>query len=478
MSQVKSRIVATIGPASRTPDVLRRFADEGVDVIRFNLSHGDREAHDAALKNVRGTATPGSISMAVLADLCGPKIRVTDIDETKQQVEAGDACEIVRDLETGTARRFGTNLPAIVDEVDVGERVLIDDGSVRLIVTEKGADKLVCRCEVGGDISSRKGVNLPDSSLSLPSLTEKDYDDLRWAVARRMDFIALSFVRSGDDIERLRHAIEQAGGEQPIVAKIETPHAIRAIDEIIEAAQVILVARGDLGVEMDVWRVPMLQKDIVMRCRRAGKPAIIATQMLHSMVDHPTPTRAEVSDVANAVLDGADALMLSGETAVGRYPVAAVQMLNRVATEAEGRRGVAGGQGLDILDPNLRVGHRTDPTSAAVARSAALVAHDVQAKLIIVWCRTGRTARWLSKYQLPQSIAGLATSEAVCHSLALSSGVDAILIDASTLTSDNQWPALRDSLTLRYDLSPGDPVVVVGDPKRPAARSSISLHVV
>lgn len=474
---IKTRIVATIGPASRSPEILRRFADEGVDVIRFNLSHGSRDEHNAALRTVRQTPGPGDLPLATLADLCGPKIRVTQIDDAHRKIEVGETCEIVRVLENGTAQRFGTNTPAIVDEVEVGHRVLIDDGAVRLRVIEKTADALRCRCDAGGEIASRKGVNLPDTDLSMPSLTEKDHDDLRWAVASRFAFIALSFVRRADDIHELRHAIEQAGGDQPIVAKVETPQAIHALDDIIEAADVILVARGDLGVELDVWRVPLLQKDMVTRCRRAGKPVIIATQMLHSMVQSPSPTRAEVSDVANAVLDGADALMLSGETAVGKYPVQAVEMLNRVAAEAEAHRGVVVGHG-DILDPELRVGHRTDSVTSAVARSAALVAHDAQARLIAVWCRTGRTARWLSKYQLPQSIVGLAGSESVCHELALSYGVEPIRIDPDRVRADDWWPGLCALLASRYILAPGDPVVVVGDPRRPSARSSISLHVV
>jgi pyruvate kinase len=475
---IKTKIVATVGPASSTPAMLRHFIDEGVDVVRLNMSHGSHEDHQRALDALRGVVTDLGSHTAIMADLCGPKVRTGAIDPQQAEIIPGATCTIVRHAAQGTAARFATNYPELIDDVEIGHRILIDDGRICLRAVDKDSGALICTCEVGGMLGTRKGVNVPDSDLSLSSLTEKDRADLDWAITNELDYVALSFVRNAEGVRLLRAAVDQAGSDMPIVAKIETPQAIAALASIIEAADAILVARGDLGVEMDVWRIPMLQKDMVDRCRRAGKPVIIATQMLHSMVHQPTPTRAEVSDVANAVLDGADAVMLSAESAVGRYPIEAIAMMNRICRQAQDYRFKAGEDRIEPFEPGLRVGYELDRTTFAVARSAVLVAHDLGAKLIAVWCRSGRTVRWISKYQASQPILGLSDNSAVCRRLTLCYGVEAMAVPPQFAEHGPPWAELERRIVEACSLTAGDVVVVVGDPSVPQRAATLSIHVV
>ena len=470
-----TKIVVTIGPASRSVEMLGRLMDEGIDVVRLNMSHGGLGEHAETLTRVRELAENRGINIAVMADLAGPKVRTGRMDPHANIVSDGARCEIVREDITGTAQRFSTNHEGFIKEVEIGHPVLIDDGQVRLRVTEKRRDALVCICEEGGPIGTRKGVNVPDSELSLSALTEKDHEDLAWAVKNGVDFVALSFVRRPKDVLLLREALGRLGGEVPILAKIETPQAIQAIDGIIEAADGIMVARGDLGVEMDVTRVPLLQKDIVLRCRAAGTPVIIATQMLHSMIEQPTPTRAEVSDVANAALDGADAVMLSGETAAGKYPVAAVRYMNRICADVDRFTAGAGERRGDVDGLRLRVGYEIDKVASAVARSAAMVAHDLAAELVAVWSQTGRTARWLSKYHLRMPMVALSSDGAVCRRLALSYGIAPMLVPADRADCDRLWSEVEGRLRERFALREGGYQVIVGDPVDAMRRGSITI---
>jgi len=474
----KTKIVATIGPASCSEDMLSKFVDGGVDVVRFNMSHGKYDQHQNTYNTLKKITQQRGVHVATLADLCGPKVRTGDIQKEHSQINEGEICTIVRETVSGTSRIFSTNYPDLIDDVQVGHRVLIDDGQIRLAVSEKSKDSLVCRCEIGGSLSSHKGINVPDSHLSLSTLSDKDREDLQWAIENNFDYVALSFVRHVDDIQLLRIAIKKANGNVPIVAKIETPQAIQSLDEIIKTSDAVLVARGDLGVEMDVWRIPMLQKDMIRRCRRYGKPVIVATQMLHSMVESATPTRAEVSDVANAVLDGADAVMLSAESAVGKYPVQAVNMLGRITEQALQDHDALHDRRTDIVDKRMQVGRDTDITAAAVARSAALVAHDLQAKLIVVWCRSGQTARWLSKYRCRQTIVTLSSNEAVCRRMALSYGIEPMLIESTFEDARSPWEMLEQGIINMQDLQLGDIYVVVGDPAARHRASTLSIHVV
>lgn len=475
---IPTRIVATVGPASASQDVLGRMMDTGVHVLRLNLSHGRQSDHEKVIATARRAAAERGLHIALLADLCGPKVRTNDMDPQDSAIKTGDRCAIVRGIDRGTALRFGTNYAAFVDEVEVGHRVLIDDGTIQLRVLEQRSDRLSCECEIGGTIGSRKGLNVPDSNLSIGAITAKDEDDLKWAIGQGVDFVALSFVRRSDDVQALRRGIRRLGADTPIVSKIETPQAIGDIDAILQASDAILVARGDLGVEMNVTQVPFLQKDIVWRCRRAGKPVIIATQMLHSMTERATPTRAEVSDVANAALEGADAVMLSGESATGAYPVESVAMMNRICKEAYAYAADGGQRRSDGVDDRLRVGHESDPTSSAVARSAAMVAQDLQAKLVAVWCRSGRTARWISKYRIRRPLVALAAQERMCRRMALSYGLDPLLVSTDLMTGAAPWEELEATLAAKYGLEAGDVIVEVGDPRARERGSSIAIHLV
>lgn len=449
-----TKIVATLGPASESEEMIRSLIDVGLDVARLNFSHGTHERHEAALSRVRRVADERALHLAVLGDLCGPKLRIGQI-AAGAVLHRGDECRVTRQPLDGDGRRFSTNHAAVIDEAQVGHRLLIDDGLIQLCIIAKAPDELICRCDVGGKLSSAKGLILPDTDLSLPSLTEKDERDVEWAIRHQLDYLALSFVRRADDVITLRERLNIAGANIPIVSKIETPQAIENLDDIIRVSDALLVARGDLGVMTDLTRVPLLQKDMIARCSLAGRPVIVATQMLQSMVDQPTPTRAEVSDVANAVFDGADAVMLSAETASGQYPLEALRVMNQItqgvadyqrrAMRGRGEAPGAAGAAADASpgqDSSAEVGHDRgfddaqsrrssirlvgadmDPTTAAVARSAANVAADLDADWLAVWCRTGTTAAWISKYRPRRAIVGFSSDPQVCHRLSLLYGV-------------------------------------------------------
>ncbi len=473
-----TKIVATIGPATSTRETLSRIVDQGVDVIRFNMSHGAHAEHKRALDLLTDIAAERGVHIARMADLCGPKVRTGSIDASAADIGPGDRCLIVQFPIEGTAARFSTNTPALVDDIRVGHRVLIDDGSICLRVEEKSSDGLVCVCEIGGTIGSQKGINVPDSQLTLSTVTDKDHADMAWAAANDFDFLALSFVRSAEDVVYLRSALERVGSRIPIISKIETPQAIDALDTIIEVSDGVLVARGDLGVEMDVSRIPMLQKMIVRRCREMGKPVIVATQMLHTMVDQPVPTRAEVSDVANAVFEGADAVMLSAETAVGRYPAEAVSMMNKICVEASTFRVDQGMRRNETVDEWLRVGHTVDETRCAVARSAVLVSHDLGANLLAVWCRSGRTAQWMSMYRSATPLVSLSSCAATCRRMALSFGITPLLLSESFVEGSLPWRDLQGDLVDQFSLNHGEFIVVVGDPEAPDRTSTLAIHLV
>lgn len=456
--------------------MIGRLIDVGLDVARLNFSHGTHAAHQAVLNRVREAAVARGLHLPVLGDLCGPKLRIGPI-APGSTLASGAYCTIRRGPEPGNAEGFGTNCPLVVDEAQVGHRVLIDDGLLQLRVTKKTPDGLSCVCEVGGPISSAKGLILPDTDLSLPALTEKDKTDVAWAIAHRVDYLALSFVRRAEDVTDLRDRLNIAGANIPIVSKIETPQAISALDEIIAVSDALLVARGDLGVTTELTGLPILQKDIIQRCARAGRPVIVATQMLQSMISQPTPTRAEVSDVANAVFDGADAVMLSAETASGAYPVEALTVMNRITeriADFERQRPPAGSLGLAR---ELTVGHATDPTTAAVARSAVNVASDLDSAWIAVWCRTGTTATWISKYRPRQRVVGLSADVEVCRRLGLVYGVTPFLVTEPA----SEHRAILTAAALRLGLPPAQPqgealVLMVGNPQASRREPVLSIH--
>lgn len=468
---VRTKIVATIGPASNTPERLGDLLDAGVDVCRLNFSHGDLDEHGRVLRLIRALAAERRRGIAVLGDLCGPKIRLNAVAGPARLAVGADV-RIVRGSEPATAAVLTTTYPQMVDEVQIGQRLYIDDGLVRLICLDKTADELICRCTVGGPISSRKGINLPDTRLSVPALTEKDRRDLDWVIANRLDYVALSFVRRPEDMRELRGVLSERGANTLAVAKIEKVEALAQLDQIIALCDGVMVARGDLGVEMDVWRVPLVQKSITLRCRAAGVPVIIATQMLQSMVTSPMPTRAEVSDVANAILDAADAVMLSAETAAGEFPQHAVDMMRRVAgvTEAFQLESTVAGEASPTMLNSTR------SAVSAVAAAAVAAAADISARLVAVWTTSGATARLIAQHRPAMPIIGLTHEEHVYRQLALLRGV----IPLRVAPIDNpaaMTATLEEQLRSAGLAKRGDQIVIVTS-TRPTQRGTTDVVLV
>jgi pyruvate kinase len=408
----KVKIVATLGPASESPEIVRALIAAGADVFRLNFSHGTHESHGRAFETVRREAKAAGVHTAVLADLCGPKIRIGEVAGGGVALAAGADLELTTDRIVGDARRVGTTYAALPRDVRPGDRILLDDGLIELEVAAIAGAVVRCRVVVGGTLKSRKGMNIPGAPLSTPALTDKDRDDLLFARELGVDYAALSFVRRPEDV----HEAKAIAEEVPLIAKIEKPEAIARLDSIIAAADGIMVARGDLGVEAGAEQVPLLQKRIVRDAVAAGKPAIVATQMLDSMIRNPRPTRAEVSDVANAVLDGADAVMLSGETASGEYPVEAVREMAAIIREVEGS------ELFHALPHPVRVCEYS--FSNAIARAAVAAAAELRLKAIAVYSETGQSAALVSACR-PRDlgIVGLSRHESVLRRLNLRWGV-------------------------------------------------------
>ncbi|MFO0974599.1 MAG: pyruvate kinase [Phycisphaerae bacterium] len=468
---MRTKVIATVGPASSSPQMLGRLIDAGVNVFRLNFSHGTHATHGAALTAIRAAAAERGAHVAVMGDLCGPKIRLNAIAGGQAELRDGATVQFVRGDGPGDASRLTCSYAALIDDVRAGDRLLIDDGRVTLRTTAKSGDALSCTVEVGGVVSDRKGINLPDSPVRVDALTDKDRVDAAWAAQNGVDYLALSFVRRPADLVALRAALGPAGSELPIVAKIEKSAAIAELDGILDAADAVLVARGDLGVEMPIERVPMLQKAIARRCQYAGKPVIVATQMLQSMVDSPTPTRAEVSDAANAILDHADALMLSAETAVGRYPVEAVRMLARVAEHTETfLERFRAAPDAEVLAASMRL-------TSAVAHGACLLARDLDVSLLAVHTQSGITARLISKNRPTQRIFGLCSDARVCRRMALYFGVTPLAAEFRN-EPDSLLRELDDLLLARGWAEPGElSIVVVGTQlSHPGSSNALLIH--
>lgn len=418
---IKTKTIATLGPASSSETVVEQLIEAGIDVFRLNFSHGTLEDHAAAVKLIRKLADSHETALAIMGDLCGPKIRTGEIDEEHCLVNPGDMLIIERQPLIGNSRRISTTYAALVDEVQPDQRVLIDDGQIELLIESKTAEHVACRCIRGGILGTAKGVNLPDTELSTDALTAKDLIDVQWAIEQELDYLALSFVRDPRDLQRLRELLPADSCDMAIVSKIEKPQALEHLDAIIDASDAVLVARGDLGVEMPLTQVPLIQKDITRRCQSAGKPVIIATQMLQSMVDSSSPTRAEVSDVANAILDAADATMLSAETAIGEYPVESVLTMNSIAAEIEQYQ-----QAL-AHDHDTHIEHRELRVASSLAHSARMLAQRLNPPLLAVWTQSGNSARILSKQRFSQPIVALTENPRTRNKLALNYGVIPIL---------------------------------------------------
>jgi pyruvate kinase len=414
---IRTKIVATMGPAVAEVETLLELFRAGVDVCRLNFSHGALDDHLLTLRKIREAAAMHDQPIAVLGDLCGPKIRLGKVKDVGgaggMPIDVGDELIIQRAPIEGENGVVSTIFPQMIDDVQVGHRVLIEDGLLRFLCVDKNYNQLVCQCTDGGVLKSSKGINLPDTHINTPAITEKDWRDADWAIENDLDYLALSFVRSAEDLQLLRQHLINKVSDIHLIAKIEKPEAVKAIDSIIECCDGLMVARGDLGVEMDVAQVPIVQKDLIRRCRAAGKPVIVATQMLQSMVEESSPTRAEVSDVANAVFDGTDAVMLSGETSVGKFPVVAVRTMAHIAEVTEAY--------LDTIPPvqEPQFKMHTLQVSAAMAKGVWQIVHDMKLKLVVVWSQTGSTARLFSKNRMSVPILALSSDHRALRRMAL-----------------------------------------------------------
>lgn len=413
----RTKIVATVGPASREPDRLRALIEAGVDVFRLNFSHGTHEDHEQTFAQIRTLSEKLARPVGILQDLQGPKIRLGHFD-APVTVRDGDTFELTTEAVEGSAQQASCDYDRLPSEVHSGDRILINDGRVELKVERVERDCVHTRVVVGGTLSSRKGVNLPGTVLSIPALTDKDIEDLAIGVKLGVDFIALSFVQRADDVQQCQQHIRELGAEIPVIAKIEKPQALDNLDDILEVSFGVMVARGDLGVEMQPEHVPVAQKKILREAERREKVAITATQMLESMRESPTPTRAEASDVANAIFDGTDAVMLSGETAMGKYPIESVKMMARICQEAE--------RAMDETDePWRRRGVVPDgaPFGIVIANAAAATAHQLEAKAVVAFTRSGATAVYVSKNVVGRPIVAFTPVKETLGRLALMRGV-------------------------------------------------------
>lgn len=470
---IRTKILATIGPASGSAERIAQLTGAGCDAFRINFSHGDDAQREGFLRNVRHVEAETGRPLAVVADLCGPKIRIGPIAGGSVLLVEGQELVIQRQDVEGNARRISTTLNELVDVVKAGRTILVDDGKLRLeVVRASPPDEVVCRVVVGGILASGKGINLPETDLALSAMTEKDRADVVWIGQRDFDYVALSFVQHPNDVRLLRELLDQAGSNARIIAKIEKPQALAHIEEIINVADAIMVARGDLGVEMALPAVPIAQKRIAALCQNAGKCCIIATQMLESMTHAPSPTRAEVSDVANAVLDHADAVMLSGETAVGEYPVRTVAMMNDIVSNIQAYHD-------EQLEPKRRVG---DAPAGLVSSLAAAVREIVAAEdiaAVAAFTISGTTARVLAKSRLTCPIMALSPELATVRRMCLYYGVEAAQVELQEHTRDVL--ALAGKFAVERGIArPGQKIVVVsGRPLgKPGRANTLVVHTI
>ncbi|NNM53321.1 MAG: pyruvate kinase [Spirochaetales bacterium] len=439
----KVKIVCTLGPATDTYDRILRLARAGMDVARFNFSHGTYEDHQKRLEWVRKASIETKKPIAILQDLQGPKIRVRKFEKDQVELKPGARFTLtVRNI-LGNDHEASVSYATFNQDVSAGSTVLLDDGNLSLKVVEVQGEDVHCEVVFGGILKNNKGVNLPGSILSVEALTEKDKEDLKFGLGIGVDYIALSFVQRPEDVKAIKELIYFHGKDTPVIAKIEKPQAVDHIDEIIELADGIMIARGDMGVEMNVWEVPPIQKDIISRCNRQGKPVITATQMLESMIQNPRPTRAEATDVANAVLDGTDAVMLSAETASGAYPFEAVEHMHKIISTIEARRTIPWKDRKMVFDESYTFAN-------AVGESAGLAAAAVNAAKIVCLTDMGYTAKVVSHFRPTQPILAVSPSEKALRQLALFWGVWGVPI--STF-GDNIDDAVRSVTNLLKNLS-------------------------
>jgi pyruvate kinase len=477
LGKVRTKIVATVGPASREPDVLRKLVEAGVDLFRLNFSHGSHAEHSATLQTIRAIGEEMGRQLGVLQDLCGPKIRLGSIAGDAIECDFGAEFTLVAERKDGDDPHTLTcTYKSLPDDLEVGQSVLFADGTVAMEVIDRGPGSARLKVTLPGRIRSNQGINVPTATLSVDALTEKDLADLDWTATHDVAYVGLSFVRRVEDIKRLQEELKKRKSRARIVAKIEKPQAVANLDAIVSEADAVMVARGDLGVELDVSKVPAVQKQIIDTCHRARIPVITATQMLNSMESSSRPTRAEASDVFNAVLDGTDAVMLSGETAIGQFPVEAVSTMSQIAHEAERlmfaqyRGGApwtwsvdnwpgAEAQGKRAVPPVARAG-QVLPVTEAVVEAASAVCRHLHAALLVVATHSGRTALALSKERNATPTLALTDDQDVARAMALYWGVTALHVPelfktGQVLAFADEWCRSRDLI------NSGDRVVIV-----------------
>jgi len=462
----RAKIVCTLGPAVDGAERVRELVAAGMDVARLNFSHGDHSEHQQRLNWVREAAAASERPVGILADLQGPKIRLGRFAEGSVEWANGETVTITSDDVVGSHDRVSCTYEKLPEEVRVGDRLLIDDGKVAVEVVGVSGPDITCLVTEGGTVSNNKGVSLPNVAVSVPALSEKDIADLRFALHLGVDMVALSFVRSPDDIKLVHEIMDAVGRRVPVIAKIEKPEAVARLEPIVNAFDGLMVARGDLGVELPLEQVPLVQKRAVQLCREQAKPVIVATQMLDSMIENARPTRAEASDVANAVLDGADAVMLSGETSVGKYPIATVQTMARIIRTTE-----AG----DIAVPRLQHDPRT--RGGAITQAASNIARAVNARALVAFSQTGDTVRRLARLHCELPLLAFTPDPAVQNQLSLSWGVETFLVDYVEHTDAMFRQVDHAMLGLGRGL-PGDLVVVVaGTPAgTPGSTNTLRIH--
>ncbi|WP_406009555.1 pyruvate kinase [Streptomyces sp. NBC_00637] len=463
----RAKIVCTLGPATDTYDQIKALVDAGMDVARLNLSHGGHAEHEERYHRVRKASDETGRSVGLLADLQGPKIRLATFTEGPVLLERGDTFTIsVEEGVEGNREGCGTTHAGLADDVTPGERVLVDDGKVCLEVTAVDGPRVHTRVIEGGVISDHKGLNLPGVAVSVPALSKKDEEDLRWALRTGFDVIALSFVRTGRDILDVHRIMDDEGRRLPVIAKIEKPQAVDNIDDIVAAFDGIMVARGDLGVEMPLEQVPLVQKRAIKLAKRNAKPVIVATQMLDSMIENSRPTRAEASDVANAVIDGTDAVMLSGETSVGKHAVQTVRTMAKIVEAAE----------EDLLAkglPPLTDSNKPRTQGGAVARAAAEIGDFLDAKFLVAFTQSGDTVRRLSRYRSPIPLMAFTPEPATRSQLSLTWGVETFL--GPNVASTDAMVDQVDELLLRYGRCRKGDVIVITAGSPPGVSGSTNL---
>jgi pyruvate kinase len=463
----RAKIVCTLGPATSSQEQIAALVDAGMDVARLNLSHGAREDHLAVFNRVRSAAEAAGKSVGILVDLQGPKIRLGTFPDGPIRLEAGDEFVITTEDVPGNQHEASTTYKGLASDVRAGDRVLIDDGNVQLDVLSVDGNRVRTRVVVGGKVSNNKGINLPGVAVSAPALTEKDEADLRWGLQQGADMIAMSFVRSADDADLARKIMTECDAQTPLMAKIEKPEAVRVLPDIVDAFDGIMVARGDLGVELPLEQVPGVQSRAIALARERARPVIVATQMLESMISAPRPTRAEVSDVASAVSQGADAVMLSAETSVGAYPIETVATMARIVTAAEAL--------------SLRAEHSLSrlptTTGGAIARAATEVAAIVGARALVAFTMTGETARRIARYRSPIPLLAFTSEPPTRDQLAFTWGVETFIVPNVRHTDEMVRQVERALLDLGRCVV-GDKVVLVAGspPGTPGKTNGLRVH--